>query len=257
MYHVPPHVVNTNVGRIAAYVNHVPSGGLPIIFLHGVYFDHHLWDYQIASLRDRTTIAIDMPLHGSSRSNIKNTWTLHDCANMLIEVLDTLDIPQVIAVGHSWGSMTILRAAHKHPERFSAAVLCNMPLFKASRKQVVKLRLGYPLMVFRDFYSTQAGKALFGKSSLRDNPTLIRQLKRSMDLLSNEQIQQVDRAVIVEAEDASRMVANLRIKAVALKGEEDYVPILPGNIETVIVPGGHVSPLEQPARVLELLLKLL
>lgn len=251
------HSIKTSVGNLSVFVTYAGNGAVPVIFLHGVYFDHHLWDYQIASLRDRTTIAIDMPLHGSSRYNIKNTWTLHDCANMLIEVLDALDIPQVIAVGHSWGSMTIVRAGHAHPDRFSAAILCNMPLFKASRKEVVKLRLGYPLMVFRDFYSTQAGKALFGKSSLRDNPTLIRQLKRSMDLLSNEQIQQVDRAVIVEAEDASRMVANLRIKAVALKGEEDYVPILPGNIETVIVPGGHVSPLEQPARVLELLLKLL
>jgi hypothetical protein len=40
----------------------------------------------------------------------------------------------------------------------------------------------------------------------------------------------------------------LQVKAIALKGKEDYVPT-PPKIETVIVDGGHISPLEQPIKV--------
>jgi hypothetical protein len=37
----------------------------------------------------------------------------------------------------------------------------------------------------------------------------------------------------------------LKVKALALKGEEDYVPS-PPILETLIINGGHVSPLENP-----------
>jgi hypothetical protein len=42
----------------------------------------------------------------------------------------------------------------------------------------------------------------------------------------------------------------LQVKALALKGAEDYVPS-PPNLETIIVKGGHVSPLENPIGVIE------
>jgi hypothetical protein len=42
----------------------------------------------------------------------------------------------------------------------------------------------------------------------------------------------------------------LKVKALALKGEEDYVPS-PPILETLIVNGGHVSPLENPTEVIE------
>jgi 3-oxoadipate enol-lactonase len=70
-----------------------------------------------------------MPLHGHSRENIRPNWTLNDCADMLIEILDSLHIPRVIAIGHSWGSMTILRAAHKHPLKDLNLLDCVICLF--------------------------------------------------------------------------------------------------------------------------------
>jgi pimeloyl-ACP methyl ester carboxylesterase len=89
---------------------------------------------KIKSIDDRTLIAVDMPLHGNSRENIKANWTLNDCAEMLLEILESLQITKVVAIGHSWGSMTILRAAHMHPDRFASIGLCNMPFHAASKK---------------------------------------------------------------------------------------------------------------------------
>jgi hypothetical protein len=61
--------------------------------------------------------------------------------------------------------------------------------------------------------------------------------------------------VIADAEDASEMIKNLKVKAFVLKGIEDYVPA-PPNIETIVIGGGHISPLEQPEEVLNLVNKL-
>src|ERR1700744_1930543 len=95
--------IRTRIGTIAIFIRSGPPDKLPLVLLHGIYFDHHLWDKQVEAVKDRTVIAIDMPLHGESRENIKPHWTLNDCAIMLIEILNSLDIPRVIAVGHSWG----------------------------------------------------------------------------------------------------------------------------------------------------------
>jgi 3-oxoadipate enol-lactonase len=237
--------IPVRLGNIAVYIKPATSDNTPVILLHGVYFDHHLWDRIIDSIEDRTVITLDMPLHGSSKEITKTNWTLDDCANMLLEVLDRLQMGKIIAMGHSWGGMTILRAANKQPEQFASIGLCNMPFQAASSAKKLIIRLQHIMLVFRDFYTRQAAKSLFGASSRKQNPDLFNQLKRPMDMLTNVQIRQTDKAVIINAEDASDLIKNLKVRAVALKGEEDYVPAPPG-IETHLVTGGHVSPLENP-----------
>jgi pimeloyl-ACP methyl ester carboxylesterase len=171
---------------------------------------------------------------------------------MLLEILDNLQITKVIAVGHSWGSMTILRAANKHPERFEGIGLCNMPFEAASPKQKRMFKLQHTLLFFREFYTKQATKSLFGKSSLKVNPKLHAQLQRPMNILTKDDIKQIDKKVILDAEDARTMILNLKVKAIALKGKEDYVPT-PPKIQTILVDGGHISPLEEPLMVTELI----
>jgi 3-oxoadipate enol-lactonase len=248
-------IVNTKLGKIVVYQKIANTKNIPIIFLHGVYFDHHLWDNQIKEINDRVVITVDMPLHGESRNISNPDWTLNDCADMLLEILDSLQIPKVIAVGHSWGSMTILRAAHKKPERFTSIGLCNMPFLAASKKQKNTFGLQHSMLVFRNFYTKQAAKALFGKTSLVKNPSLINQLSQPMNVLTNKEVKQIDKKVILDAEDATSLIQNLQVKAIALKGKEDYVPT-PTSIETIVVEGGHISPLEKPEEVLNLIKKL-
>ncbi len=240
--------ITTKIGNISVCSNDFQSSEIPIIFLHGVYFDHHLWDEVIDSIHDRTIITIDMPLHGLSKEITKADWTLTDCGDMLIEILDSLQIKKAIAVGHSWGSMSILRAASKQPDRFESVLLCNMPFQAVSKKQKNLFKLQHSMLVFRNFYMKQAAKALFGESTLKENPTLADKLMLTMNILSNREIREIDRKVIVEADDASDMIKKIKVKAIALKGEDDYVPAPPG-METILVKGGHVSPIENAKSV--------
>jgi pimeloyl-ACP methyl ester carboxylesterase len=248
--------IQTNIGKIAIHKTVTTSDKLPVIFLHGVYFDHHLWDEQVKQINDRTVVTIDMPLHGESREITKPDWSLNDCADMLIEILNSLQILKVIAVGHSWGSMTILRAASEHPERFEGIGLCNMPYHAASKKQKVTFGLQHFMLIFRSFYTKQTGKFLFGKTSLKNNPSLQIQLKRTMDILSRKELIKVDETVIINAKDVTDLIINLKVKAIALIGKEDYVKI-PPVIKTIVVEGGHVSPLENPSEVLKMIERLI
>jgi 3-oxoadipate enol-lactonase len=122
------------------------------------------------NITDRTVIAIDMPLHGESKTNIKKNWTLDDCANMLLEILDSLQVEKVIAIGHTWGSMTILRAANKNHNRFESLGLCNMPFKETPKSEKRKFKLLHTFLPFRKLYMTQAGKSLMASESSENQP---------------------------------------------------------------------------------------
>lgn len=240
--------INLEIGQIAVFQKQIDSEKTPIIFLHGVYFDHNLWENQISEINDRSLIAIDMPMHGESKTNIKEDWNLDDCANMLLEVLHSLKIDKTIAVGHSWGSMTILRAACKSPNRFAAIGFCNMPFKETSKTEKRKIRLQHSALIFRQFYIKQAGNALLGSESLASKPNLLQKLIIPMSRLSNKEIKYTDKAVRIDAQDMTHLIENINIPTIALVGEEDYVGIPPLR-ETFTVKGGHVSPLEVPNEV--------
>ena len=81
LIHVP-----TKLGKIAVEIE-ARDGAMPVIFLHGVYLDRHLWDAQAAVIRDRTVIILDMPYHGES-TDTPFGWNLDDCAGMLLQILE-------------------------------------------------------------------------------------------------------------------------------------------------------------------------
>jgi 3-oxoadipate enol-lactonase len=248
--------INTRIGTIAVYKNDSSSDKAPVILLHGIAFDHHLWDDFIASINDRIVITLDMPLHGKSKSNIKPNWTLDDCADMLIDILDHFKLKKVIAIGQSWGSMTIIRAAHRFPEDFSALGLCNMPFKKPTMFEKLLTRLQHFALIRRDFFNRKFCTVMMGKETLAKNPELINKLLVPIRKLSNREISYTNVAVRIKAEDATELIKSLQVPAFALVGREDLVG-LPPLEHSKIVEGGHVTPLEAPGEVKNLIEKLI
>jgi pimeloyl-ACP methyl ester carboxylesterase len=241
--------IETSIGDIAVFRKKV-EGTTPIVFLHGVYYDHNLWNYQTSRISDRTVITLDMPFHGQSKEIRQVDWTIEDCAEMLIEILDALKIERAIAIGHSWGSLTILKAAFEAPDRFQALGFCNMPFEASTKKSRRKFRMQHLALPFRKFYTRQTAKFLYGKQSLTQSPELLEYLDHSMGKLTRREIKKTDKAVIINATDSSQLIESLSIPALGLKGREDYVPE-PRPLTTVLVDGGHISPLEAPFEVYE------
>lgn len=247
--------INTSIGQIAVFHKQTDYQNTPILFLHGVFFDHHLWDNQLDTITDRPVYAVDMPMHGESKRNIKVNWTLDDCSNMLLEIIDSLQLKKVIAVGHSWGSMTILRAVNKNSNKFEAVGLCNMPFKEASAKEKRIIKLQQSGLIFKSFYMKQAAKALMARESRDKNPELIGKLTTPMSKLKKKEIKYTNKAVRIDAKDAITLINTLSIPAFALVGEKDYVGIPPIK-EIKVAKGGHISPLEVPPEVNALIQKI-
>lgn len=247
--------IETKLGKIAVYQKFVPNT-IPVIFLHGVYYDHNLWNYYTSRITDRTVITVDMPYHGISKDIRKKNWNMDDCANMLIEIIDNLKYKEVYAIGHSWGSMTILRACVKEPEKFKSIGLCNMPFNEGTISTQLKFGFQHLLLPFRKFYTKQVAKAMFSTENIKEKPEMAEYLEVSMSLLTNKEIRKTDKAVITKVDDGNQYLDSLINPAFALKGNIDYVGT-PKNIEMTIVEGAHTSPLEQPEKVFNFINKVI
>lgn len=219
--------------------------GTPIVFLHGVFFDKSLWEDFGSNLTNRPHVYVDMPAHGRS-SDVGRDWHLDECVDMLKQVLDALNIKRCIVVGHSWGSMTALRAAVRSPDRFEALCLLNMPFKRVTGLSRFGFQLQKPLARFQRFYAKQAASSLYSKAFLKANPERSSQMQERLAARSGKEIARVIDAVLLGPHDADELVAQLSVPALYVVGESDYVGI-PQEVQSVTVPGGHISPHEAPA----------
>jgi len=210
-------IIKTNLGNIAIYKKIVPNT-IPVIFLHGVYYDHNLWNYYTSRITDRTVITVDMPHHGKSKDISKINWDMDDCATMLIEIIDHLEYMEVYAIGHSWGSMTILRASVREPKKFIGIGLCNMPFDEGKFGTRLKFGFQHLMLPFRKFYTKQMAKAMFSPENIKTKPEIEEYLEVSMSSLSNKEVRKTDKAVITRVDDGAQYLDSLKVPVLALKG---------------------------------------
>lgn len=239
------HFIETDLGRICVHTRG-QDNGTPIVFLHGIYLDSSLWDDIAAALTDHRLLMIDMPGHGESPEP-ESHWSLNNCVTMLQRVLDAMGISKCVAVGHSWGAMTVLRTACLHPERFESLCLLNMPFRKTTGRRRFGFHLQKLLAAFRPFYAKRAARALYTTSFMTRRPEIAERMKKSVAAKSWRSIVRTIDAVILEPDDTLDLITNLKVPAVFVVGEQDSVGTPP--VEAVVVPGGHISPHEAPAEV--------
>lgn len=105
-----------------------PENGSVVVFNHGIGVDHHMFDEQIASLRNAYRILVwDMRGHGQSESDM--LFDLDLAADDLVAILDEIDCNACVLVGVSIGSLVAQKFALQHPERvLGLALLSSQPL---------------------------------------------------------------------------------------------------------------------------------
>jgi 3-oxoadipate enol-lactonase len=234
-------LIKTNLGRISVVLDD-GTMDMPIIYLHGVFLDKTLWTEVSSPAKGRMQVFVDMPAHGNS-DNVGHDWSLNDCAEMLIRIMDELTVQRCIVIGHSWGSMTALRAAVQFPDRFAALGLFNMPFRRTKGLSRITFALHKSMTIFPTFFAKQAAKALYSPQLLEKRPELIAQMQARLPKRPAKEIARTIEAVILKAQDAVSLIQNLQVPAMAVIGETDYVGI-PPKLEVLTVPGGHVSPQE-------------
>ena len=97
---------------------------------------------------------------------------------------------------------------------------------------------------------------MLGLSSRTADKDLMAKFEKQFLKNANRSIKQTDRAVIMEVNDTQHLPSELKVPVLALRGAEDYVKS-PKGVETIVVPGGHISPWEQPEAVSEFIQRII
>ncbi len=101
----------------------VHGSGPPLLLVHGFFSTGELWSPFVDDLASTYRVIIpDMRGHGRS-SNPSDSFLHEQSAKDMLAVLDSLNVGEIQAVGHSSGAMTLIHAAIKEPDRFKSLVL--------------------------------------------------------------------------------------------------------------------------------------
>jgi pimeloyl-ACP methyl ester carboxylesterase len=119
--------VETNGIRL----NIAEQGNGPLVLLcHGFPESWYSWRHQIGALAAAGfhVIAPDMRGYGKSdRPEPIDQYTIFHLVGDLVGLLDALEAPTAVIVGHDWGATVAWQAARLRPDRFRAVVALSVP----------------------------------------------------------------------------------------------------------------------------------
>jgi pimeloyl-ACP methyl ester carboxylesterase len=112
-------------------LNVVEQGQGPLVLLcHGFPEGWYSWRHQIEALAAAgfRAVAPDMRGYGKSdRPEAIDQYTMLHFVGDLVGLLDGLDAPRAVIVGHDWGASIAWQTARLRPDRFRAVVNLSVP----------------------------------------------------------------------------------------------------------------------------------
>jgi 3-oxoadipate enol-lactonase len=99
--------------RLAA-VTEVEGSSPPIVLLHSLALDRSMWDSLVAELGDERTV-VTMDLRGHGRSPSDRPFTIEDMADDVADTLAALDHERAVIIGLSMGGCVAQAVAIRHP----------------------------------------------------------------------------------------------------------------------------------------------
>ena len=97
-----------------------------VLFVHGASMNRTVWSAQARYFahRGRAVLAVDLPGHGNSEG--PPLESVEAMAAWLARVLEAAGVASAALVGHSMGSLPVLEAAARHPDRAERIVLLGV-----------------------------------------------------------------------------------------------------------------------------------
>jgi pimeloyl-ACP methyl ester carboxylesterase len=112
-------------------LNIVEQGEGPLVLLcHGFPESWYSWRHQIDALAAAGfhAVAPDMRGYGKSdRPEAIGQYTIFHLVGDLVGLLDALETPRAVVVGHDWGATIAWQAARLRPDRFRSVVSLSVP----------------------------------------------------------------------------------------------------------------------------------
>ncbi len=231
---------------------------VPVVFVHGMTFDHAMWRPQMDLLESRRrVIAYDLRGHGKSGVG-DGQYTYRLFVEDLRSLLDHLGIEAAVLCGLSMGGAVALRTAELYPERVRGLVLCDTTCkpdtdeSKQRRESAIQSIKRDGLAAFADAFL----KTVFAPGSFSVHAETIESIRETM--VSSSPLGLCG-ALLAQAArtDQCRRLDKISVPALLVVGSEDTLtpPSLmremheriPKSEFHVIPDAAHVSNLENTA----------
>ena len=192
----------------------------PLVFIHGVGLDHKMWDSQIASLNNYSTITYDLLGHGKTPCN-KEEVTLNDFSDQLDYLLRFLKIDKIHLVGFSLGSLIALDFASKFQHKLKSLTVIGTTYKRTSEQKALVIerfeqaKLNKPI-------SRQALKRWFTDKYLNDHPEIYDQFIKILTKDGEDHLNFLKAyKLFADHQDDIDIIKNIKTKTLVMTGSDD------------------------------------
>jgi pimeloyl-ACP methyl ester carboxylesterase len=235
--------------------------GPPLVLVHGASLDGRMWEPQLAALADGfTVVAWDEPGAGRS-SDVPTDFGLADYADCLAALIEALGLGRAHVAGLSWGGTVVQELYRHHPGLVATLILIDTYAgWKGSLpEEEVRARLdGAYQALMEPAAGFDPARALPGWFA-GDPPAEFVPLLEEMAVGVRSESLRHQLSVMAEA-DQRDLLPRIAVPTLLIWGELDvrsplsvarqFEQAIP-DTKLVVIPGGHVSNLEQPEAVNE------
>lgn len=242
------------------------SGPETILFAHGLAFDHQMYESQVAAFMDEYR-CICFDFRGQGNSEVTDGgYDMDTLAEDTASLVDALDLAPCHFVGLSMGGFVGLRLALRYPGMLRSLTLLNTSAEAEAAENKPRYRVlrfvarwfGLRPVLWRLM------PIFFGRDFLDDPETVGERRVWRERLAANDYIG-ISRAAhgVIEREGVFERVRDIQVPTLIVAGDQDVATPpehsrrmhdeIKGS-KLVVLPGtGHMSVLEQPERLNEIL----
>ncbi len=236
-----------------------------VVLLHAFPVNHHLWDAQVSFLRDAGYSVHAPDLGGFGESEVPAAPTL---LAMVDPVLSRLARPAVFA-GLSMGGYLLMEILRKAPEKVAGAIfLDTKATADAPEARAARFELAHRMDVAAD----TGGLAdtmlpnLLGRTTMATRPEVVARVRTWIDEASPAAVANASRTM-ADRLDSVPVLRRYEGPAMVVWGEQDTISpqadqqtmldAMPQAVGREIAGVGHLSAVEDPAAVNDVLLEAL
>ncbi|KPM43444.1 hypothetical protein AK830_g3115 [Neonectria ditissima] len=168
-FDIPRQTFAAKNGNGYSYV-HIPAVRNPtLLFLHGFPSTLSDWKHQIhhfSSLGYGILAPDLLGYGGSSKPTDVESYRLKSMSDEVVELLDSLDMSQVVGIGHDFGATLLSRLAAYHPSRWTALVFLAVgppklgtPFDVNMINQMTKQAFGFEMLGYIPWLASDAAQA--------------------------------------------------------------------------------------------------